>query len=77
MFFVYKRNVVRDMNIESTVLTSNFKKTKDALAVLCSYMTQSSRVCRTVCFISAHLSARSDLDQNPDPSRQTYFLRKR
>ena len=75
-FFVHKRNVVRDMNIESTVLTSHFKKTKGALTVSCGYMTESSRVCRTVCFISAHLSARSALDQNPDPSRQTYFLRR-
>lgn len=72
----YKRNVIRNMDIESTVLTSNFKKIKGALAVLCSYMTETSRVRRGVGFISAHLSARSDLDQNPDPSRQTHFLRR-
>jgi hypothetical protein len=76
LFFFYKDDAVEDVTIESTILTSNFKKTKGALAVSCSYRTNNSRVLRRLCFISAHLSACSDLDQNPDPSRHTYFLRR-
>ena len=71
-----KNNLVQSIQLESTTLTSNFKQTKGALAVSCSYMTEASKVRQRLCFISAHLSAHSDLDQNPGPSRHKYFLRR-
>jgi len=72
----HRNNLVQDIQIESTTLASNFKKTKGALSVSCSYMTEASKVRQRLCFISAHLSAHSDLDQNPEASRHKYFLRR-
>ena len=70
------KNLVKNIKLESTTLTSNFKQTKGALAVSCNYVTEASEVPQKLCFISAHLSAHSDLDENQGLSRHKYFLRR-
>jgi len=76
LFVAYKEGVVKDVHIRSTVLTSNHMRTKGSLAVSCKFNTTEDDHVKQVCFVSAHLSAHSDVDQNKHPEDKKYFLRR-
>ena len=73
LFVAYKQDDVIDMNIMSTVLTSNYISTKGSLAVSCTFNTTEDDNRKQVCFVSAHLSARSGVDQSKHPVDKKYF----
>jgi len=76
LFVVYKEDAVKDIHIRSTVLTSNYIKTKGALAVSCKFNITEDDNVKQICFVSAHLSAHSDVDQNKHPADKKYFMRR-
>jgi len=76
LFVAYKQSNIVDMNIMSTVLTSNYISTKGSLAVSCTFNTTWDDNRKQVCFVSAHLSARSDVDQSKHPVDKKYFQRR-
>jgi len=73
----YKIGSIQIQKIYSTVLTSNSKKTKGAMAISLEYKDPESADNKHVCFISAHLSAHSDHENNAFfNTRHKYFLKR-
>ena len=76
LFFAYKSAEVSELHLRSTVLRCNRGMTKGALGISCWYNTHTETPRKQICFISAHLSAHSDMDENKHPENKKYFLQR-
>jgi len=76
LFVAYKSEEVSELHLRSTVLRCNRGITKGALGISCWYNTHNETPRKQICFISAHLSAHSDMDENKHPENKKYFLQR-